>query len=165
MTYIYDFSTPIGDITLASNGEALSGLWFKDQKYYKRTVGNDFVIKNIAVFDEVIDFITKYSNGERVVFNGKIAPKGTSFQKRVWAILPTIPYGKTATYKEIAKRIEAETGRGMSAQAVGNAVSKNPISIIIPCHRVIGSDGSLTGYAGGIEKKVRLLKLENALNG
>lgn len=165
MNYICDFSTPLGDITLASNGETLSGLWFKDQKYYKRTVGNDFAVKNIALFNEVIDFITKYSNGEKVVFNGKIAPKGTDFQKRVWDILLKIPYGKTTTYKDIAKRIEAETGRGMSAQAVGNAVSKNPISIIIPCHRVIGSDGSLTGYAGGIEKKIRLLKLENAING
>ncbi len=163
MNYIYEYQSPIGKLTLASDGEKLTGLWITGQKYYASTLGADTTIKNLPVFESTIDWLNSYFDGKTPDFTPPLAPKGSAFRQAVWKILCEIPYGKVITYGDIAKKIAEQNGKArMSAQAVGGAVGHNPISIIIPCHRVVGSDGSLTGYAGGIETKVKLLTLEKA---
>ena len=163
MTYITNYQSKLGNILLASDGTNLIGLWFKNQKYYLNKI-NDELIKNnnLEIFHQTKKWLDKYFQGIKVSPNElKLKPNGSPFQQEVWKILCTIPYGKTTTYKDIAQEIAQKHGKpSMSAQAVGGAVGHNPISIIIPCHRVIGSNGSLTGYAGGIDKKLALLKLE-----
>ena len=156
MDYTQRYRSPLGGITLASDGEALTGLWFDGQKYFARTLDGNHEEKNLPVFGQAMQWLDQYFSGQNLGFVPPLRPRGTAFQKAVWDILLSIPYGQTVTYREIADRL----GRGMSAQAVGGAVGRNPISIIIPCHRVIGTNGSLTGYAGGIERKARLLELE-----
>ena len=139
MEYMHAYASPLGGITLASDGEALTGLWFDGQKYFGR---------GLSAAREERDL-------------PPLRARGTPFQEMVWEILRAIPYGRTRTYGEIAAQIAQQTGRPrMSAQAVGSAVGRNPISLLIPCHRVVGANGSLTGYAGGVEKKRRLLLLE-----
>ncbi len=159
------YSSPFGDILLAAEDDALIGLWLEGQKYFlgslkENTGEND----DVLVFIQVKQWLDRYFKGEKPEINElKLAPTGGVFRQAVWKILCEIPYGGVATYGEIAEQIAAMRGTGkMSAQAVGGAVGHNPISIIIPCHRVVGADGSLTGYAGGIDKKLRLLKLEGA---
>ncbi len=165
MIYITNYSSKLGDILLASDGENLIGLWFKNQKYYLYKI-TDELIKNddLKIFHETKKWLDKYFKGIQVSPNDlKLKPNGSPFQQEVWKILCSIPYGKTITYGDIAKKIAQKQGKkSMSAQAVGGAVGHNPISIIIPCHRVVGFNGSLTGYAGGIDKKIALLKLEEA---
>lgn len=163
MTYLYDYNSPLGKITMASDGEALSGLWFEGQKYFKASIKGESEKKTLSIFDEAIKWLDIYFSGNEPDFTPKLLVTGTPFRKAVAEIMLTIPYGKTMTYGEIAQKIAEQGGLSkMSAQAVGGAVGHNLISIIIPCHRVVGANGSLTGYAGGIERKIELLKLEKA---
>lgn len=163
MIYTYDYNSPLGKITMASEGETLSGLWFEGQKYFVDTIKSESEKKLLPVFDETIKWLDIYFGGKEPNFTPKISITGTPFKKAVAKIMLTIPYGKTMTYGEIAQKIAKQKGiEKMSAQAVGGAVGHNSISIIIPCHRVVGKNGSLTGYAGGIDRKIELLKLEKA---
>lgn len=149
---------------MASNGEALTGLWFDGQKYFGDTLDTQQEVKRLPVFDETVRWLDMYFQGKVPDFTPLLFWQASDFRERVWEILLTIPYGHTMTYGEIADKIAAETGRSrMSAQAVGGAVGHNPISLIVPCHRVIGANGSLTGYAGGLETKRQLLALEKAM--
>lgn len=159
MYYSTDYSSPLGEMLLVSDGEAICGLWFYNQKYFKSTIDDELIENNeLDIFKKAIKWLDDYFNGLNPVINFKLKPQGTEFRINVWKVLSEIPYGKTMTYGEIASQISPT----MSAQAVGGAVGANPISIMIPCHRVIGVNGKLTGYAGGIERKIELLKLEKA---
>ncbi|MBQ9572436.1 MAG: methylated-DNA--[Acidaminococcaceae bacterium] len=163
MDYVHHYKSFLGNITMASDGEALTGLWFDGQKYFAETLGKEQEEKELPVFAQTERWLDIYFSGKQPDFTPPLSMKTTQFRKAVWDILLTIPYGRTMTYGQIAKIIAKEKGiAGMSAQAVGGAVGHNPISLIIPCHRVVGTSGSLTGYAGGIRKKVRLLELEKA---
>lgn len=163
MTYIYHYHSPLGGITISSNGKELTGLWFDGQKYFKDTLLKDCVEKNLPVFEETKRWLAIYFDGKAPDFTPPLKMNTTTFRKAVWEILLTIPYGQTMTYGDIADKIAKQRGLAkMSAQAVGGAVGHNSISLIIPCHRVVGTNGSLTGYAGGIEKKVQLLTMEKA---
>lgn len=159
MYYSTDYSSPLGEMLLVSDGEAICGLWFYNQKYFKSTIDDELIENNeLDIFKKAIKWLDDYFNGLNPVIDFKLKPQGTEFRINVWKVLSEIPYGKTMTYGEIASQISPT----MSAQAVGGAVGANPISIMIPCHRVIGVDGKLTGYSGGIERKIELLKLEKA---
>lgn len=159
--YTHHYDSPLGGITLASDGEALTGLWFDGQKYFADTLDAAHEEKQLPVFDLTDRWLDTYFSGKAPDFTPPLRLKTTDFRRAVWEIMLTIPYGKTMTYGEIAARVAAQKGiASMSAQAVGGAVGHNAISLIIPCHRVVGADGSMTGYAGGIEKKRRLLALE-----
>lgn len=161
MTYLYEYLSPLGNIVMASNGTALIGLWFENQKYFGSTLSKPYEIKSLPIFDETKHWLDIYFQGKEPDFTPLLFFTSTPFRESVWQILNSIPYGETMTYREIAKIIAKQKGLSqMSAQAVGGAVGHNPISIIIPCHRVIGTNGSLTGYAGGIDKKQKLLQLE-----
>lgn len=162
MVYICKYESPIGGLTAASNGIALTGLWFDGQKYFGSTLTEQYEERDLPVFAKTRDWLDLYFYGENPDFMPPLAVAGSEFRKAVWYILQQIPYGQTMTYGEIAKKMAKQMGTArMSAQAVGSAVGRNPISILIPCHRVVGSNGSLTGYAGGIEKKAALLELEH----
>ena len=158
MIYTAHYTSPLGGITLTSDGMALTGLYFDGEPGCPPYDAAHK--KNLPVFGEVMRWLVLYFAGKEPDFMPVLNPTGTAFQQAVWDILRTIPYGGTTTYGAIAKRLEKVTGKRMSAQAVGGAVGRNPISILIPCHRVIGADGSLTGYAGGLDKKAYLLGLE-----
>ena len=162
MDYICHYDSPLGGITLGSDGEALTGLWFDGQKFFGNTLQPQHREADLPVFQETRRWLDVYFSGKVPGFTPKIRTRGTPFRMAVWKTLLTIPYGKTMTYGEIAARVAAssEVGR-MSAQAVGGAVGHNPISLIIPCHRVLGAGGKLTGYAGGLDRKSRLLQMEN----
>ncbi len=161
MTYIYHYHSPLGDITLGSNGEALTGLWFDGQKYFGDTLPNEYKQEKLPIFDETSHWLDIYFSGRNPDFIPPLSFHATPFRQAVWEILLSIPYGKTMTYGEIADKIARQKElEKMSAQAVGGAVGHNSISIIVPCHRVVGTNGSLTGYAGGIDKKIKLLELE-----
>ena len=163
MDYTYHYDSPLGKITLASDGNALTGLWFDGQKYFADTLENEYEDKRLPVFDQTLAWLDLYFAGKNPDFTPPLRMKTTEFRKSVWEILLTIPYGETMTYGEIGKQLAEKRGiPHMSAQAVGGAVGHNSISLIIPCHRVVGASGSLTGYAGGIEKKIHLLTLEGA---
>lgn len=162
MLYTAHYDSPLGGMTLVSDGTALVGLYFDGQKYAAEGLDATRTQKNLPVFEEARRWLDVYFSGRKPDFMPALAPHGTAFQQSVWEILRTIPYGETTTYGAIARRIEQNTGCRMSAQAVGGAVGRNPISILIPCHRVVGTNGSLTGYAGGIDKKERLLRWERA---
>ena len=157
------YASPLGGMTLVSDGTALVGLYFDGQKYAAEGLDATHTQKTLPVFEEARRWLDVYFSGRKPDFTPPTAPAGTAFQQSVWEILRTIPYGQTVTYGAIARRIEQNTGCRMSAQAVGGAVGRNPISILIPCHRVIGADGSLTGYAGGLDKKAYLLRIEEIL--
>lgn len=161
MQYISHYHSPIGDILLAADDIGLTGLWFEGQKYFALHLDKEHQEKDLPVFTETKRWLDIYFSGKEPDFTVPLHFMGTDFQKEVWEILCSIPYGKTMTYGEIAEKIASKRGsKHMSAQAVGGAVGHNNISIIVPCHRVIGSNGSLTGYAGGIDKKIKLLTLE-----
>ena len=161
MNNTFHYTSPIGGITLASDGEALTGLWFEGQKYYPQNLIAESSEVKQPIFTETVKWLDIYFSGKEPGFTPPISLNTTPFRKAVYDILLTIPYGQTMTYGEIANIIANQQGaEHMSAQAVGSAVGHNPISIIIPCHRVVGADGSLTGYAGGLDKKTALLKLE-----
>ncbi len=161
MQYTHKYSSPLGAITTASDGQKLTGLWFDGQKYFGRTLEKEHEEKFLSVFECADAWLDMYFSGKEPDFTPPLALAGSPFRQKVWDILLAIPYGTTTTYGAIAAQIAAETGLShMSAQAVGGAVGHNPISVIVPCHRVLGSDGSPTGYAGGTDKKIRLLQLE-----
>lgn len=160
--YVKAYDSPIGVITIASDGERITGLWFEGQKYYAATLQSPVTDAALPVFDRAAAWLDRYFGGERPEMNLPLKPEGSTFRQAVWHILLGIPYGETLTYGSIAQELARSTGKNVSAQAVGGAVGHNPISILIPCHRVVGADGSLTGYAGGIDKKIRLLQLEGA---
>ena len=161
MEYIHHYDSPLGGITMASDGKALTGLWFDGQKYFGNGLDKDVRKDILPVFDQTVQWLNIYFSGKAPGFTPPLNMKTTPFRKEVWEILLTIPFGKTMTYGEIANRIARQNGLSrMSAQAVGGAVGHNAISLIIPCHRVVGANGSLTGYAGGIDKKAKLLALE-----
>ena len=165
MYYTTTHQSPVGMLTLASDGDTLVGLWIEGQKYYGGTILDTATEKDvIPVFNMTKIWLDRYFGGENPTIKElPLAPIGGDFRHDVWNILCEIPYGEVITYGDIAKKIAVKRGKeSMSAQAVGGAVGHNPISIIIPCHRVVGSDGSLTGYAGGIDTKKRLLALEGA---
>lgn len=163
MLYTSHYASPLGGMTLVSDGTALVGLYFDGQKYAAEGLDAKRTQKNLPIFEEARRWLDVYFSGRKPDFMPVLAPHGTAFQQSVWEILRTIPYGQTVTYGAIARRIEQNTGCRMSAQAVGGAVGRNPISILIPCHRVVGTNGSLTGYAGGIDKKAYLLRIEEIL--
>ncbi|MFC2662565.1 MAG: methylated-DNA--[protein]-cysteine S-methyltransferase [Eubacterium sp.] len=161
MDYTCHYDSPLGGITLASDGENLTGLWFDRQKYFGSTLSQETNEEALPIFSDAVKWLDLYFSGKDPGFTPPLSLQGTAFRREVWDILLTIPHGCTMTYGEIAKEMAARGGlKRMSAQAVGGAVGHNPVGIIVPCHRVIGSDGSLTGYAGGIDKKTALLKLE-----
>ena len=159
------YNSPIGRLLLAAKEDALAGLWIEGQKYFLGFVREDMQENpNSTVLNQAKKWLDRYFQGENPSISEiPLAPAGSEFRQKVWKILCEIPYGQVTTYGEISKKIAASRGlERMSAQAVGGAVSHNPISIIIPCHRVVGTNGSLTGYAGGIQKKIELLTLEGA---
>ena len=163
MYYEMKYDSPVGRLTLASDGLNLAGLWMEGQKYFGGTVPGELrPNEELEVFSRAKDWLDRYFNGKKPEPSElPLAPVGGEFRQTVWELLCEIPYGELTTYgqiaREAAKRLQRES---MSAQAVGGAVGHNPISIIIPCHRVAGTGGSLTGYAGGLDKKIWLLKHE-----
>lgn len=157
MLFLTHYASPLGPILLAADETGLTGLWFEGQKYFPSFLGVDYQEKETPVLTETARWLDVYFSGKDPGFLPPLHPQGSPFRQAVWNILLTIPRGQTMTYGEIARRLGVH-----SAQAVGGAVGHNPISILIPCHRVVGSDGSLTGYAGGVERKGRLLQLEGA---
>lgn len=161
MDYIHHTASPLGGITLASDGTALTGLWFDGQKYDRDILAARYEEKSLPIFEQTDDWLNTYFAGRIPQSTPPLAMRGTPFRRAVWEILLTISYGQTLSYGGIARILAARRGIAqMSAQAVGNAVAHNPISLLVPCHRVMGANGSLTGYAGGIDKKLRLLRLE-----
>ena len=163
MTYIQHYDSPLGGILLAADEIGLTGLWFDGQKYFARGLSNERIAQETPILTEAKRWLDIYFAGKEPDFTPPLHPIGSAFRRSVWEILLQIPYGQTTTYGEIARQLAEKQGLArMSAQAVGGAVGHNEISIIIPCHRVVGTNGSLTGYAGGIDKKVRLLELERA---
>lgn len=164
MDYKWHYDSPLGGITLASDGEALTGLWFDGQIYFADTMSDDSKKEELPIFVQTCHWLDIYFTGREPDFTPRLKMNATPFRKAVWEVLLTIPFGKTMTYGDIAKLIAQNRGVSqMSAQAIGGAVGHNSIALIIPCHRVVGFKGNLTGYAGGLDKKVKLLRLEGVL--
>ena len=163
MRYTHHYLSPLGGITIASDGSALTGLWFDGQKYFGAGLAKTHEEKSLPIFDQADRWLDLYFSGRAPDFTPALVLTATEFRKDIWGILMTIPFGRTRTYGDIADQLAAQKGLpSMSAQAVGGAVGHNPISLIVPCHRVVGASGSLTGYAGGVDRKAKLLALENA---
>lgn len=163
MTYTQHYDSPLGGTLLAADKIGLTGLWFDGQKYFARDLSDERIEQETPILAEAKRWLDIYFTGKEPDFTPPLHPIGSEFRKAVWEILLRIPYGQTTTYGEIARQLAKKQGLDrMSAQAVGGAVGHNEISIIIPCHRVVGTGGSLTGYAGGIGKKEKLLELERA---
>ena len=164
MAYTGTYQSPLGNLLLAADDTGLTGLWFEGQKYFARTLPEEQQLKETPVLAETRHWLNIYFSGKEPAFTPPLHPAGSAFRQAVWQILLQIPYGKTMTYGEIAREVaKRQQVSHMSAQAVGGAVGHNAISIISPCHRVIGANGSLTGYAGGIDKKAALLELERTV--
>ena len=169
MTEIYQkaytsrYSSELGDILLAADEIGLTGLWFFGQNYFADTLPAEQIEQETVILAQAKEWLDVYFSGKEPDFTPLLHPIGSPFRQAVWKLLLQIPYGQTTTYGEIARQMEKLQNRPhMSAQAVGGAVGHNGISIIIPCHRVVGTKGSLTGYAGGLDKKMALLELEHA---
>lgn len=163
MQYTSHYQSPLGAILLAADERGLTGLWFEGQKYFALYLAKEHEEREVPVFAQAKKWLDVYFSGREPEIQVPLHFTGTDFQNQVWQILCSIPYGQTMTYGEIARELAARRGtKSMSAQAVGGAVGHNEISIIVPCHRVVGASGSLTGYVGGIDKKIALLKLEGA---
>ena len=161
MQYRYPLSSPLGGITLTSDGEALTGLWFEGGRHFPDL--SAAAERALPVFRETETWLGRYFRGEAPGALPPLCPGGTPFQRAVWDLLLTIPYGETTTYGALARELARRRGiPRMAAQAVGQAVGRNPISILIPCHRVLGAGGSLTGYGGGLDRKRWLLALEQS---
>lgn len=167
MVYTCTYQSALGNILLAADEIGLTGLWFEGQKYFANTLPDETVSQEIPILTEAKSWLDMYFAGEEPKFTPALHLTGSPFRQAVWKILLQIPYGQTMTYGEIAKKLaQIQKVDHMSAQAVGGAVGHNEISIIIPCHRMVGTNGSLTGYAGGLDKKIALLKLEHTdMNG
>lgn len=169
MTDIYQkaytsvYSSELGDILLAADEIGLTGLWFFGQSYFADTLPAEQIAQETPILAQAKEWLDEYFSGKEPDFTPTLHPIGSPFRQAVWKLLLQIPYGQTTTYGEIARQLEKLQNRPhMSVQAVGGAVGHNGISIIIPCHRVVGTKGSLTGYAGGLDKKMALLELEHA---
>jgi len=165
MLYKSKYSSPLGNILILADDSSVLGLWFEEQKYYGASYSlEEAVYQENCVIKNAKKWLNDYFDGRKPVKEHlSLAPQVTDFRQKVLSILQTVPYGQTITYQQILDKLKENFGENVgSARAVGGAVGHNPISIIIPCHRVIGSDGSLTGYAGGIERKIKLLTLEGA---
>lgn len=163
MTYIQHYASPLGGILLAANDIGLTGLWFDGQKYYADNLPAEHIERETPILTDAKRWLDVYFTGNEPDFTPPLHIVGSAFRQKVWKLLLQIPYGQTVTYGELARQLAEKQGaEHMSAQAVGGAVGHNPISLIIPCHRVVGTNGSLTGYAGGIDKKIMLLELEQA---
>ena len=161
MTFIQHYNSPLGGILLAADEIGLTGLWFDGQKYFASDLPAERVEQDTPALSEAKRWLDIYFTGREPDFTPPLHPIGSAFRRDVWEMLLQIPYGQTITYGGIARQLAAKRGLPrLSAQAVGGAVGHNEISVIIPCHRVVGTNGSLTGYAGGIDKKVKLLELE-----
>ncbi len=161
MDFVHHYQSPLGGITIASDGEALIGLWFDGQRYFADTVDKNAREKSLPIFELADKWLDIYFSGVAPDFTPPLKMNTTSFRKTVWEIMLSIPFGKTMTYGEIAQKIAMQRGmKRISARAVGGAVGHNPISLIIPCHRVVGANRNLTGYAAGLNKKIKLLELE-----
>lgn len=163
MIYAMEYKSPVGILTVACNEKAVVGLWIAGQKYFGGSLREELIlIKEHPILGQAIDWLDRYFAGKHPSPSElPLAPVGNEFRQIVWKLLCKIPYGEVTTYKEIAGKVAAMSGlQTMSAQAIGGAVGHNPISIIIPCHRVVGTNGSLTGYAAGIPVKQKLLTLE-----
>lgn len=161
--WTWETDTPLGPVLMSSDGEALTGLWFVGQAHFGAGLSPAAAAGECPVFRETEAWLERYFGGAVPEGRPALAPEGTDFQRAVWDVLLTIPYGETRTYGEIAAALARRLGRNVSARAVGGAVGRNPISLIIPCHRVLGAGGKLTGYAGGLERKTALLRLEGVL--
>ena len=161
MLYYKKTASPLGEITLRSDGEALTGLWFADDKHYGAKDIAGAAMADLDVFMQAEAWLAEYFAGREPKVSVPLKLQGSEFQMQVWRLLLDIPYGRLVTYGDIAKKIAAQKGMArMSAQAVGGAVGHNPLCLIVPCHRVVGANGSLTGYGGGMWRKVYLLELE-----
>ena len=161
MTYTMHYDSPLGEILLAADEEGMTGVWFEAQKYFAAKLPPENEEGTTPVLGDACRWLDVYFSGREPDFTPKLHLIGSDFRQAVWALLLQIPYGQTTTYGALAKQLAAMHGLPrMSAQAVGGAVGHNEISLIIPCHRVVGTNGSLTGYAGGIDKKAKLLTLE-----
>lgn len=161
MQYTTKYETPLGSVLLAADETGLTGLWFDGARYYAAGLAAQHEEKEMPVFEKVRTWLELYFAGKRPECLPLLHMIGSPFRVRIWEMMLQIPYGQTMTYGELAAQIAKERGiERMSAQAVGGAVAHNPISILIPCHRMVGTNGSLTGYAGGIPRKAELLKLE-----
>ena len=159
MEYTHLYISPLGGITLSCDGDALTGLWFDGQRHFAETLSPSHEERFLPVFGNAERWLDLYFSGKIPDFTPPLRPRGTAFRRAVWDVLLTIPCGRTVTYAHVARLL------GSSARAVGGAAARNPISLIIPCHRVLGADRSLTGYAGGTERKRALLTLEDAADG
>ena len=165
MDYTFHYKSPLGDITLAGTETHLTGLWFDGQKYFADTLAPEHQEKSLPIFKQTCHWLYIYFSGRVPDFTPPLLMRTTPFRQAVWEIMLQIPFGHTLTYGEIATRIAKKQNRPhMSAQAIGGAVGHNSISLIIPCHRVVGTSGDLTGYAGGMDKKTWLLRLENVIS-
>lgn len=167
MTYTQHYNSPLGGILIAADDIGLTGLWFDGQKYFANDLPEEHAEQETAIISQAKRWLDIYFEGREPDFMPPLHPIGSDFRKAVWDILLQIPYGQTTTYGDIARQLAEKRGLSkMSAQAVGGAVGHNEITIIIPCHRVVGTNGNLTGYAGGIDKKIKLLELERCdMNG
>ena len=163
MTYTCHYDSPLGGILLAADEIGLTGLWFDGEKYFADNLPAEHTEEETPILAETRRWLDVYFTGKEPDFTPPLHPVGSEFRQAVWKTLLQIPYGRITTYGEISRQLAHKMGlERMSAQAVGGAVGHNEISIIIPCHRVVGTNGSLTRYAGGIDKKRRLLELEHA---
>lgn len=163
MIYTQHYESPLGGILLAADETGLTGLWFDGEKYYADNLAAEHEARDTQALGAAKRWLDGYFAGKEPDFLPPLHPIGSAFRQEVWQLLLEIPYGQTTTYGALARRLAERRGlRHMSAQAVGGAVGHNEISILIPCHRVVGTSGSLTGYAGGIDKKLSLLRLEQA---
>lgn len=163
MTFLTHYDSPLGGVLLAADESGLTGLWFEGQKYFADNLPEERAERETETLALAKRWLDIYFAGKEPDFMPPLHPVGSPFRRAVWELLLEIPYGQTTTYGELSRRLAAKMGIAhMSAQAVGGAVGHNGISIIIPCHRVVGTGGSLTGYAGGVDKKVKLLQLERA---
>lgn len=159
MNYTQQIPSPLGNILLSADEIGLTGLWFEGEKYYADALPREHIERETPILMDTKRWLDVYFTGREPDFTPLLHPTGSPFRQTVWQLLLEIPYGQTTTYGALAKRLG---GVRMSAQAVGGAVGHNPISLMIPCHRVVGANGSLTGYGGGIDRKVKLLQLERA---
>ncbi len=161
--YTCRYDSPLGAVLLAADGSGLTGLWFDGQKYFAHSLPGEHIAQETPVLAEARRWLDIYFAGREPDFMPPLHPVGSAFRRSVWEMLLRIPYGQTVTYGELARRLAEKHGLPrISAQAVGGAVGHNEISVIIPCHRVVGASGSLTGYAGGLDRKIKLLELEHA---
>lgn len=161
MYYLTNYSSPIGDMAIISDGQSINRVSFLNQKYFKPALVDEISSEDdLEIFAKAKAYLDDYFKGLNPEIDFKLNPHGTDFRLKVWKLLLEIPYGETVTYGQIAQKISPT----MAAQAVGGAVGANPIAIMIPCHRVIGKNGDLTGYAAGLDKKIELLKIEGVLD-